>query len=106
MAHTERGAILDESIEHPAMWSFINTGQKSALGHASGYALMSGANAASLMSPDDPAQKVAAFAEHQLWVTPYKPDELYAAGTYVTNSQGKDGRTECLDEPKSLDRKH
>lgn len=32
-----------------------------------------------------------AFAEHQLWVTPYKPEERYAAGVYVTNSKGGEG---------------
>ncbi len=64
---------------------------------------MSGANAASLMSPGDPAQKVAAFAEHQLWVTPYKPDELYAAGTYVTNSQGKDGLSVWTNQNRSIE---
>lgn len=91
MAHTEKEAILDQCLDRPAMWTFINPQQHSSIGHASGYMIMPGANAVSLMSPDDPAQKVAAFAEHQLWVTPYQPDELYAAGTYVTSSEGKDG---------------
>ena len=47
--------------------------------------------------------KVAAFAEHQLWVTPYKPDELYAAGTYVTNSQGKDGLSVWMNQNRSIE---
>jgi primary-amine oxidase len=91
MAQTEKDAILDYRLENPKMWMFVNSQHKSPLGHESGYMIMPGATAVTLMSPEDPAQKVAAFAEHQLWVTPYKANELYAAGTYVTSSEGKDG---------------
>ena len=47
---------------------------------------MPGMTGISNVSPEDPAQKVGAFSEHQLWVTPYNPDEFYAAGLYVTSS--------------------
>jgi primary-amine oxidase len=56
-----------------------------------GYELMPGATAKSIVAADDPAQKVGAFSEHQLWVTPYAADERYAAGTYPTGSEGDDG---------------
>ena len=42
---------------------------------------MPGPTAVSFVSPDDPAQKAGAFSEHQMWVTPYHPEELYAAGS-------------------------
>jgi primary-amine oxidase len=35
--------------------------------------------------------KRAAFARHQLWVTAYHPDELFAAGRYPNQSGGGDG---------------
>jgi primary-amine oxidase len=91
IAHTEKDAILDIDLRKPAMWAFINPGQHGPLGYPTGYEIMPGATAVSLMSPDDPSQKVGAFSEHQLWVTPYKPNELYASGTYVTCSHGDDG---------------
>jgi primary-amine oxidase len=52
---------------------------------------MPGATAASLLDPEDGVQKAAAFSEHQLWVTPYRPDERYAAGVYVMANKGNDG---------------
>jgi primary-amine oxidase len=42
-----------------------------------------------LMSQDSFARKRAAFAEHAVWVTKYRDDELYAAGEF-TNQSRKD----------------
>lgn len=90
MAHTEKDGILDIDIHKPGMWNFIS-GEHNKLGHPTGYEIMAGATAVSIVSPDDPAQKVGAFSAHSLWVTPYKPDELYASGMYVTSSKGLEG---------------
>ncbi|WP_213805094.1 hypothetical protein [Granulicella sp. dw_53] len=91
LAHTEKDGILDIDLHKPSMWNFISTSEHGKLGHPTGFEIMPGATAVSLVSPDDPAQRVGAFSAHQLWVTPYKPDELYAAGTYVTSSKGLEG---------------
>ena len=89
--HTEKDAILDASAKQPAMWDFISTTAHGKLGEPTGYEIMPGTSALSFVSPDDPAQRVGAFSAHQLWVTPYQPDELYASGTYVTSSKGLEG---------------
>ena len=94
IAQTEQDGILDLDSHRPAMWNFINTERHGALGYAPGYMIMPGPTGIAFTSPSDPAQKVGAFAEHQLWVTPYRPDELYAAGTYVTSSRGLEGLPE------------
>jgi primary-amine oxidase len=91
IAHTEKDAILDLDPRHPAMWHFINPSHHGAVGYPCGYEIMAGATAVSIVSPDDPSQRVGAFSEHQMWVTPYHPDELYASGTYVTSSKGHEG---------------
>jgi primary-amine oxidase len=91
IAKNEKDAILDIDLRKPGMWHFINPSVHGAVGHPTSYEIMPGMTAISNISPDDPAQKVGAFSEHQMWVTPYKPDELYAAGTYVTNSKGLEG---------------
>jgi primary-amine oxidase len=91
MAHTEKDAMLDLDPRRPAMWSFINPSQHDAVGYPTGYEIMPGATGVSFVSPDDPAQRVGAFSEHQLWVTQYHPDELYASGTYVNSSKGLEG---------------
>ena len=91
IARTEKDAILDVDLRHPGMWHFINPSEHGAMGYPTGYEIMPGATAVSSLSPDDPAQKMGAFSEHQMWVTPYRPEEFYAAGTYVTTSKEPDG---------------
>jgi primary-amine oxidase len=91
MAKSESDAILDLDPRKPAMWHFVNPNVHGLLGYPTGIEIMPEATAVDFLSPDDPSLKVGAFAEHQLWVTPYKPDERYAAGVYVTNSAGGEG---------------
>lgn len=91
IAGKERDAMMDIHLEKPSMWIFVNPNVKGPLGHPTGYEIMPGATATSLLSPDDGAQKVGAFSAHQLWVTPYSAEELYAAGTYPSSSTGEDG---------------
>jgi len=91
IAKTEKDAILDIDLRHPGMWHFINPTEHGALGSSTGYEIMPGATAVSNVSLDDPAQQVGAFSTHQIWVTPYDPNERYAAGTYVTSTRGLEG---------------
>jgi primary-amine oxidase len=91
IACREQDAILDLDLQHPGMWHFINPTQHGAMGYPTGYEIMPGPTAVSNLSMDDPAQKIGAFSKHQLWVTRYAPDEIYAAGTYVTSSKGLEG---------------
>ncbi len=55
------------------------------------YELKPGSNAISLLSSDDFPQQRAGFTDHHIWVTPYDPQERYAAGTYPNQSKGGDG---------------
>jgi hypothetical protein len=41
--------------------------------------------------PDSPIGRRAGFAQHNLWVTPYEPDERRAAGEYPNQHAGGDG---------------
>ncbi len=91
IAAREKDAIMDIHLERPSMWLFINPNVKGPLGYPTGYEIMPGATAKSLLSADDPPQKLGAFSEHQFWVTPYDPAQRYAAGTYPTGSKGTDG---------------
>jgi len=90
-AHTEKDAMMDIHLDRPAMWIFENPTVHGPLGHPTGYEIMAGQTAASLLDPDDGAQRVGAFSTHQLWVTPYSPDERYASGVYPTAGRGNDG---------------
>lgn len=91
LATHEKDAVLDIQLDAPSMWLFINPNVRSPLGYPTGYEIMPGATAKSLLAPEDPAQKLGAFSEHQFWVTPYDASERYAAGVYPTSSNAEDG---------------
>jgi len=91
IAAREKDAIMDIHLETPGMWLFINPNVKGPLGYPTGYEIMPGATAKSLLSPDDLPQKLGGFSEHQFWVTPNDPTERYAAGVYPTSSKATDG---------------
>lgn len=91
VAKTEDLAKLRMSMDQPEVWRVINPSEKNAMGYPVGYELMPGDNAISLLSPDDYPQKRAGFTDYQLWVTPYRDDERYAAGDFPMLSHGGDG---------------
>ena len=91
MPATESEAQMDISMQHPAMWRFVSSDKKGPLGQPTGYAIMPGLTAATLLPADEWPSKRAGFANHQLWITPYEPNERFAAGTYVSGSRGTDG---------------
>ena len=91
VAKTERDAMIDIHMDRPSMWMFVNPNVHGPLGYPTGYEIMPGNTVWSLLDTDDGVQKVGAFSNHQLWVTPYRPEELYAAGVYPIESKGDDG---------------
>jgi primary-amine oxidase len=91
MPATEGEAKEDVSLQHPEMWRFASADKKGPMGYPTSFEIMAGETGTSLIPGDEWPQKRAGFSEHQLWVTPYEPDERYAAGKYVTGSRGTDG---------------
>jgi primary-amine oxidase len=91
VARTERDAMMDIQLDTPLIWMFVNPNVRGPRGYPTGYEIMPGANASSLLDRDDGPQRVGAFSNHQLWVTPYQPGELYASGVYPVASKGADG---------------
>ena len=90
-AATEEDAKLQINIQQPALWRVINPNVIGPMGYPVSYQLEPQANAVSLLSPDDFPQQRAGFTDFNLWVTPYNPQERYAAGTYPNQSKGGDG---------------
>jgi primary-amine oxidase len=88
---TEEQAKVQMSMKEPEIWRVVNPNVKSPLGYPVGYSVMGEGNAMSLMVPEDYPQKRAGFTDYQVWVTPYRENERYAAGDYPTQSQGGDG---------------
>ena len=89
VAETEQDALINYTPSRPAYWRVVNPNADGPVGNAPGYVLKPGNSVAySLLSSDDSPQQRAGFTRHQLWVTPHDPDERYAAGMYVNQSEG------------------
>jgi primary-amine oxidase len=84
-------------------WEIVNPGVRHRLGEPVAYRLVPGENAVPFAQPDAPVRKRAGFIGHHLWVTPYAPEERYAAGEYPSQHPGGAGLPEwtSADRPVS-----
>lgn len=89
-AGTEALAMRHSTMSEPEIWRIVNPGVPGAYGAPVGYEI-DGHGALTLLSPDDYMQRRAGFTNHTLWVTPFRADELFAAGDYPTVSTAGDG---------------
>jgi primary-amine oxidase len=103
VARKEDQAKLHMAMDHPAIWRVINPSVKNSLGYPVGYELMPGDNASSLLLSEDFPARRAGFIEHQLWVTPYRDNERYAAGDYPVQSRGGDGLPAWTKDNRSIE---
>jgi primary-amine oxidase len=87
----EQDAERDISLPDARVWRVLNPGEKNGLGYERGYILVPGPNSVPYPLPDSLSRKRAGFMNHHVWVTRYKPGELYAGGDYPNQSEGGDG---------------
>ena len=80
-----------DSRGYDGIWRVINPNKKTWLGHNPGFEIRTGHQAVSALSANDAPQARAAFAAKTLWLTRHKANELFAAGTYPTQSRGGAG---------------
>ncbi len=102
MLKTEGDAKLDVSIEHPGMWMFTNENVKNSLGQSTSFEIMPGETGISLLPQSEWPQKRAGWSEHNLWVTPYDPDQRYVSGTYLMGSTGEDSLPNWVKKNRSI----
>ncbi|HEX3980585.1 MAG TPA: primary-amine oxidase, partial [Acidimicrobiales bacterium] len=72
-------------------WRFVNPGRRNGLGRPVAYKLVPGATPTLLAQADSSIGRRATFARHNLWVTPFVPEERRAAGDYPNQHVGGDG---------------
>jgi primary-amine oxidase len=72
-------------------WKFVNPNVHNRLGDPIAYKLVPGATPTLLAHPESSVGRRAAFARHNLWVTPYAADERRGAGDYPNQHAGGDG---------------
>lgn len=88
---TEAEAQRDLSPESNRRWRVVNPKVTNRLGNASGYMLMPGENTPAYVTQNSPARKRAAFLNHTIWATRFKPKEMYAAGDYPNQASADQG---------------
>src|SRR5262249_21745536 len=80
---TEQGAQRETDAWVSRTWRIASLDTRNGLGQPTAYKLVPTMSTPTLLAhPDSSVDKRAAFAQHNLWVTPYAPDERRAAGEY------------------------
>ncbi len=72
-------------------WKIVNTCASNSLGQPTGYALVPGENSLPHAAEKSFFRRHAGFVNYHLWVTPYRPEEQYAAGNYVNGGLPSEG---------------
>lgn len=103
VVRTEAQAKSHMHMDEPEGWRIVNPNVKNPLGYPVGYEIMPGENAMALMLPEDYPQRRAGFTDYQLWVTPYRDGERYAAGDYPVSSKGGEGLPEWTRANRAID---
>jgi primary-amine oxidase len=75
----------------PSKWRVVSRQMTNAVGNPTSYEILPMSDYMQLLSDQDFALKRAGFTRYMFWVTPYAPEERYAAGKYVSQSHGGDG---------------
>jgi primary-amine oxidase len=84
-------------------WEIVNPEVLHRLGEPVGYRLLPGETAFPFAQPDAPVSKRAAFIREHLWVTPYRPEERYAAGEYPNLHPGGEGLPDWTSADRPID---
>jgi primary-amine oxidase len=72
-------------------WKIVNRSKVNGVGQPTAYKLAPGSTPTLLADPSSSIGQRAAFAAHNLWVTPFAPDERRAAGDYPNQHRGGGG---------------
>lgn len=73
-------------------WRVVNPNRLNHVGRPVGYKLVPTMSTPTLLAhPESSVGRRAGFARHNLWVTPYRPDEQRAAGEFPNQHPGGDG---------------
>ena len=84
-------------------WSIVNPSSVNELGEPVGYKLMPGDTVLPLQGKGSQAWDRGQFAYKHLWVTPYEPSEMYAAGDYPNQNGRGGGLSEFVKADRSIE---
>ncbi|RGR84986.1 primary-amine oxidase [Heyndrickxia coagulans] len=99
----ELEARRDVKTESARYWKIVNPNSKNIVGEPVGYKLFPGENTAAFAHEGSSLMKRAGFIKHHLWVTPYDPEEKYAAGNYPNQHPGGEGLPKWVQKDRSVE---
>jgi primary-amine oxidase len=100
---TELVAQRDVNAATSRSWRVVNDGVRNRLGQPVGYKLIPTMSTPTMLAaPESSVGRRAGFARHNLWVTPYAPDERRAAGEFPNQHAGGDGLTRWTAADRSI----
>ena len=80
---TEAVARARIDPERPSLWRVVHPERRNGVGYPVSYQITPRTNPiVPLVDMEDAPWRRAAFTDYHIWVTPYRTDELYAAGMY------------------------
>ncbi|MEJ2866590.1 primary-amine oxidase [Actinomycetospora sp. OC33-EN08] len=100
---SEAGAQRDNDGSVVRTWHIVNPEKRNAVGKPVGYALHPENKATLLADENSSIHARAGFSTHNLWVTPYRPDERYPAGDFVNQNPGGDGLPRWTQADRDVD---
>ncbi|MEH1815073.1 MAG: primary-amine oxidase [Nostoc sp.] len=98
----ETSAVRDLDMKSSREWMIVSADKKNTLGAAPGYMLMPEGNSIFFPVEGSKIRERAEFATHHLWVTKYKPTELYAGGDYPNQTQAGKGLPKYIADDEAL----
>jgi len=91
LLETELAARRDVDPARSRSWKIVNRSTVNAVGQPTAYKLVPTSTPTLLADPSSNVGQRAAFAAHNLWVTPFAEDERRAAGDYPNQHSGGAG---------------
>ncbi len=88
---SELGARRDVDPARSRTWRIANRSRRNGVGEPTAYKLLPGASPTLLAHPESSVGRRAAFASHNLWVTPFDDAQRRAAGDYPNQHAGGAG---------------
>jgi len=100
---TESEAKLNVNLKRPALWRVASPARANEQAYPTSYQIKPGAVVETLLAENDWPRMRAGFIDHHLWVTPYRPEERYAAGMYPTLSAPGQGLPEWTAADRAIE---
>jgi primary-amine oxidase len=88
---TESEARRNNDFARMRYWKIVNPDARNWVGKPTAYKLEAGSAVQPFTDPDSPSGRRGRFIQHQIWVTPFHPEERFPAGEFVNQSRGLDG---------------